>query len=253
MLRKRYSLLVVIILLVAFSLLLVFKKNIPFAPGNGMRATPSQAAGPKKLQRVGEKIVYEVRLHSLHLGRAIFEHLPQAELNNRQVNLMTFTTRLTRFNDVEKIYCDPETYLPIRIERNISTFPTPEKITEEYDAARFSVDITKIKGRREEKISFQQDSPIQNAILLPFSVRDIPGLEVGWHMEVTLPAQKYEIKLVSIEDVSVPAGTFKAYRFESDPKKFEIWVSVDARRIPLKIKGMGGLGYNLAMKEHSLH
>ena len=249
---RKTTFLVLIILLVAFTLPLVFKKSVPFGSGEGARAVPAQTLVPKKLQRIGEKIVYDVRLRSLFLGRATFEHLPQAELNSRQVNVMTFTTKLVRFSDVERISSDPESNLPIRVERIISTWPVPEKITEEYDSERFSVAITKIKGRRQEKISLKQDAPIHNAILLPFYVRDIPELRVGWHMDATLPAQKYEIRLVAIEDVTVPAGTFKAYRFESVPKKFEIWVSVDERRIPLKIKGIGNLGYNLAMKKYSL-
>jgi hypothetical protein len=63
---------------------------------------------------------------------------------------------------------------------------------------------------------------------------------------VRLPEQ-IKITLVSIENVTVPAGTFKAYHFTSEPKKVEIWISCDAARIPVKIKGFGGYDYTLVM------
>jgi hypothetical protein len=48
----------------------------------------------------------------------------------------------------------------------------------------------------------------------------------------------------------VPAGKFKAYHFTSTPKKFEIWISKDDYRIPVKIKGLGGYNYTMLMKNH---
>ena len=34
--------------------------------------------------------------------------------------------------------------------------------------------------------------------------------------------------------------------------KFEIWISKDEFRIPLKLQGMGGFGYTFIIKEHTL-
>ena len=69
-------------------------------------------------------------------------------------------------------------------------------------------------------------------------------------MNVTLPTQEFKITLVSIEDVEVPAGTFKAFYFESEPKRFAIWISADDRRIPVKIRGSGGVNYTMAMRSY---
>ena len=73
---------------------------------------------------------------------------------------------------------------------------------------------------------------------------------MGWTFIAELPTQQFKIELIAIEDVNVPAGTFKCYHFTSVPKKFEIWVTTDERRIPVKIKGMGNFGYILVMKEY---
>ncbi|MFA7272175.1 MAG: hypothetical protein WC090_05650, partial [Candidatus Omnitrophota bacterium] len=72
--------------------------------------------------------------------------------------------------------------------------------------------------------------------------------KIGSSFEITLPGE-YTVRLSSIEDVTVPAGKFKAYHFTSEPRKFEIWISADKLRIPVKIKGLGAFSYTLEMKK----
>lgn len=204
-----------------------------------------------KGERVGERITYQVRLGKLNLGTAVFEHLPYAELQGRKVNLMTFETRLARFTDLERIYIDPETFLPLRVERYVSTWPFPEEIIEEYDQEKYTLIIKKIKNNRQEEIVIRKDSVINNAILLPYYIRDIAKLEPGYNLMAGLPTQEFIIELVAMEEVSVAAGKVMAYRFESRPRKFEIWISADERRVPVKINGTSGLGYTLVLQEYS--
>jgi hypothetical protein len=201
---------------------------------------------------LGEKIVYSVKLGSITLGRANFHHVCRVQLNGREVNLMTFQTQVARFNDMEKIYSDLRTFLPLKVERDVFIWPNQEKITENYDQENFKLNISKFKGNRKEETLILKEGAIHNAILLPFHVRMMPELEIGWTLVARLPTQEFIIKLISIEDVTVPAGTFKSYRFQSEPRKFEIWVSADERRIPVKIKGSGLLGYTLVMRDYSL-
>lgn len=207
---------------------------------------------PKRPERIGEKISYDVKLGKITLGKAKYSHLPNVELDGKQASHMTFETRLVRFVDLEKIYSDPDTFLPIKIERAISAWPLSEKITERYDQKNFTLTITKNKSAREKQLLVKKDSPIHNAVMLPFYVRCMDAIEAGWSMDVNLPNQKFEIKLVSIEEVIVPAGSFRAYHFKSSPEQFEVWVSADERKIPVKIKGNGALGYSLLMREYSL-
>ncbi len=85
---------------------------------------------------------------------------------------------------------------------------------------------------------------------MPFYLRTIPELEPGWSLEARFP-EKFRVTLTGSENIEVPAGKFKAYHFTSTPYKFDIWISQDKLRIPLRIKGAGGLGYTLSMKKHS--
>ena len=209
------------------------------------------AKKPKFPDRVGEKIIYDVMLGKVKLGRAVFHYRAKAELDQKTVNFITFETRLLRFKDKEKIYSDPETVLPLRVEREISSWPKYEKIIEVYDQEKFTLRIVKTESGRDQELNFKKDSAIHNAILLPYLVRQIPELVAGWNFQANLPTQTFLIELVSIEDVKVIAGTFNSYHFKSTPERFEIWISADENRIPLKIKGMSGIGYTLVMREYS--
>jgi len=210
----------------------------------------SGPAKKNKACRIGEEIIYDVRLGGVCLGEAKFKNVALAELNRSKVNLVTFETRLVRFIDREEIYSDLDTFLPVRVERDISMWPKKEKIIEEYDQKNFTLVIKKLIGNKESQVIIKRKSPISNAILLPYSIRDISGLDIGWSLSVTLPTQEFQIRLVSREEVATPAGPFDAYRFESVPKKFEIWISADKRRIPVKIKGTNKLGYTLVIKKY---
>lgn len=191
----------------------------------------------------GGKITYSLKLNGIPIGSAIFLQ--------REKDIITFETRVTQFHDLEKIYSDPKNSLPVKVERDIKTLTGREKITEIYDQRNFILTITKVKGKKTEKMVIRKKSPIHNAILLPFYVRLIPNLKPGWILQAQLPTQSFEIKLTAIEQISVPAGKFKCYRFSSVPKRFEIWITADERRIPVKIRGSDGIGYTMLMRAYN--
>lgn len=195
----------------------------------------------------GEKIIYDIK----PVGSAEYNDLGIVDLWGKKMKLATFRTRVLNFDDIETIYSSPESLLPLRVERDISLWPVKENIIEEYDQVSSSLIIRKLKGKRGQEQIFKADGPIHNAVILPFYLRSIKDLNIGWSMVVRLP-QKFTVKLVSEEDIEVPAGKFKAYHFTSDPYKFDIWISRDKLRLPLKIKGAGGLGYTLLLKERGL-
>ncbi|MEW6101219.1 MAG: DUF3108 domain-containing protein [Candidatus Omnitrophota bacterium] len=249
--RKLTVLLILIILLALlgtlrskFPGLAIFKPSSLFTGG----AKADRGAG-----RVGEKIIYEVKLGKMYLGQSEFRHLKKTTLDGRPVNLVTFQTKITNFSDLETIYSNADDYLPLRVERDIRNWFRREKIIEVYDQKNFTASITKHNGTssgRKEEIQIKKDGPIQNAVLLPYYLRRIEKLRVGWNMKVDFPTQQLLITLVSIETVEVPAGFFKAYYFESTPPKVKIWVSADDLRIPVKIEGNGLLSYAMSMKKY---
>jgi hypothetical protein len=200
---------------------------------------------------VGEEIVYDVKMGSMKIGTSVFHHQERTDLAGVDAQLVVFTTDVIQINDTERIWADTKEFLPLRIERDVRMWPKYEQIIESYDQARHILDITKTAGGKQHSLRIVKQGPIHNAILLPYQVRRVDKMSLGWSMKVTLPTQEFEITLKSIEEVTVPAGTFKAFYFESDPRRFAIWISADDRRIPVKIRGSSGLNYTMLMRSYS--
>jgi len=199
-------------------------------------------------RHTGEKIIYAIN----PVGIAEYNDLGVVELEGRSLCLLTFRTQVLGFDDKEKIYTDPNASLPLRVERNITMWLDKEYIIEEYDQKKYELTIKKYKANKKIKdYFFKEKGPIHNAILLPFYLRGIPELRIGWSFNARLPT-KFIIKLISIEEIQVPAGKFTAYHFTSIPHKFEIWISKDSHRVPLEIKSTDGFGYTMVLKEHIL-
>ena len=221
--RKFFYITLAVFLMFAFRCVFVARPPKVSAP----RVSASAPSPKRPIEPIGERIVYDIKLGKLSLGRAQYNHLKPSELDGKAVSHMTFETKLMRFNDLENIYSHPDTFLPLQVERQIYAWPVSEQITERYDQKNFCLTITKRKFGKMQESVIKKDSPIYNSVMLPFYVRRMDTLEVGWSMKVNLPAERFEIKLVSIEDVSVPAGSFKSYHFVSIPQRFEIWISAD--------------------------
>ena len=196
----------------------------------------------------GEKVQYLIS----PFGESEYNDLGVVDLNGTRVNLVTFRTKVLMFEDMEKIYSDPDTLLPIKVERNISKLWIKEYVTEEYDQKKFTVTLRKFN---EGKVIYERitkaKGPIHNAITLAFNMRGTEGLKIGWQFNVRAPDNELKIKLVSIDEITIPAGKFQAYHFKSIPDRVEIWVDKNDPRVLLKIQGKSILGYVIAMKKYS--
>lgn len=206
-------------------------------------------AQPPVIEYDLEKIAYDIKLGGLKIGSAEFEYLGPAELDGRQAERMTFHTRLANFNDLEEIYSDPVSFLPLRVIRTIKGWNLNEQITESYDQKGFLLTITKLKGDKQEETVIRKKGVIQNAILLPFYVRRLSELNSGWELPVCLPTQDFKIRFNAKETIKLPSGVFETFRFESVPERFFIWVTTDEERVPVKIKGSGKFGYAFEMHQ----
>ena len=194
----------------------------------------------------GETIRYAIS----PLGTAVYNDLGSVELQGKTAKVATFTSKVLWFADTEKIYYEPDTFMPVRVERDVSTLWGKEYIIEKYSQDDFVLTIEKFKrGKKVKEYVFKGDGPIHNAILLPFYLRAVPELDIGWSFIARFPL-KFKITLVSMDEIEVSGKKTATYHFVSEPDKFEVWISKDAYRIPVKIKGKGGLDYALIMKEH---
>ena len=203
------------------------------------------AGGPLSEAVDGEKIFYNIN----PFGKSEYIDQGTVSLEGKELRAASFHTRIIGFDDAEKIYTDPVTGLPVRIERTIRWPFNREFIVEEYDQEHFTLIMRKYKGKKliEEHKSVH-NGPIYSAIVFPFSLRHVPDPQIGWKTKTAFP-NEFEITLVSIDEVKVQAGHFTAYHFTSAPHKFEIWISRDKNLIPVKIQGRGTFG-GYTMKLH---
>jgi len=242
--KIRVSLLLLILVFVVIFTIRADKKV------NKLTALPEAITEePEEKFAVGEEIIYDVKLGKLHLGTSKFIRIENSNQQEKNLYVMLFETKLATFFDREKIFTDPQTFLPIIIEREIKNLFLKERILETYDQKNFTLNIIKNESSK-NIITINSTEPIQNAILLPQQVRRLPDLKPGLIFNVNLPNRRYEITLTSVEDVDTPAGTFNAYHFVSKPKQIEIWISTDERRIPVKVQSTATFGYFLILKEY---
>jgi hypothetical protein len=195
----------------------------------------------------GESIQYLIS----PLGRAEYNDLGAVDLEGVRVRLVTFKNNILLSEDAQKIYIDPESLFPYKIERTVSGPLGEEYITREYDQKNFTVVVKRFKGKKllnEQKI--KANGPIQDVILLPFYLNSLPDLKIGMLFTALLP-EEVKLELVSIDGITVPAGKFQAYHFKSIPRRIEIWINKGTPRTPLKIQGKFGLNYSMVLKKYS--
>jgi uncharacterized protein len=196
----------------------------------------------------GEKISYGISTG----GSAEYTDLGIVDFNGRKARKVTFKTHIGGLlDDLEVIYSIADSPLPLRIERDVKYLFRKERLIEEYTPETSSVIIKKyLRDKFVKEYRFSSESPIQNPILLPFYIRTVADLKVGWSFDVNIP-RRFKVTLVDIVEAEVPAGKFMSFHFTSEPRKFEIWITRDADRVPIMIEGASGYKYTLVMKARS--
>ncbi|HOU36130.1 MAG TPA: hypothetical protein PK562_02545 [Candidatus Omnitrophota bacterium] len=90
--------------------------------------------------RPKEKIVFSISTG----GYAEYNDLGIIDRNGKKVKLVTFRTHIGGLMDgFERIYGEPDTFLPVRIERNVVFALRKEYLVEDYSPATSSVSIKK--------------------------------------------------------------------------------------------------------------
>jgi hypothetical protein len=193
----------------------------------------------------GERIVYAIS----PVGTAEYNDMGLVDYKGKKLWLVTFLTKVPGFHDLEKIYADPQTGLPLTVERYIDWPLSKEFLIEEYDPQNNS-QITRrfLKDKLTNEYKYKSNGPYYNAILLPFYLRGVKDLNISWSMVVRVPGQ-FAVTLQDVEDIKVNGKRIAAYHFTSKPDKFEIWISKDEDLLPVVIKGT--VGYSMFMQSHS--
>ena len=236
--RITYILITTIILAGIILSVGIFRKH-------NLRPTKQEAASVK---RAGEKITYVI---SPLKGKAQYKDSGIVQLNGNTAQLVILETHVGGFDDVERIYSDPVSFLVMRVERDVSGWFGKEHIVEEYNQTNFTGKISKFKGNKKtEETLIKADGPIYNAIVLPFYQRKAAPFNKGWSRTFRIP-KKIDVRLKAIEQIEIDGRTYEAYHFSGTPGQFDFWISKDKPYVPLKIKGGGIFKYTMLLKEYA--
>ncbi|MBU4343122.1 MAG: DUF3108 domain-containing protein [Candidatus Omnitrophica bacterium] len=197
----------------------------------------------------GEQLTYQVSFKQVKLGKSIMTFRGEEDINGESAYRISFFTKIPSLKDTEELYAAKDTFLPIEVHRKVKKrIGFSDNIIEKYDQENFRVDITSKSRLRTKEFSIEKDSPIHNAILLVYYCRTIERFDKNKPIKINLPTTEFDVLYKGIETIDTPIGEFQAHSFTSNPPKFKLWLSADDRRIPLKIKNPGTLGYTLVIK-----
>lgn len=192
--------------------------------------------------RVGEKITYSVKKIGVKAGEVTLVYNGPSEINGVQALLITFTAKGVNFYDEEKIYMDPKTLYPMTVIRDLDIWGKKEKITEQYQADKGQVKITKdAKGKKTEQIIEKKDR-VDNIYCFIYRSRAYGQFKVGESFEITLPTQDIVIKLEKMAKLKIGGEAYEAYYMKSQPSKYQVWFDSREKKIPLRINGAVGFG-----------
>lgn len=196
---------------------------------------------------VGEKISYAIRKMNVKAGNATLVFNGPAKLDTRDTMLITFTADGLNFFDEEKIYVDPKTYFPVRVQRDINIWGKKEKITEDYFPGEGRVNITKVAGGKTTQSEIKKPGNIDNIYAFIFRYRRSGTFKLGEELLLKLPTQDVKLKLEEITDIKAADRNYSAFFMKSDPPKYQVWFDASDKKIPLRINGAVGFGSTAMM------
>ena len=200
---------------------------------------PAGAAveGQKPPFYAGEKITYAVKIGPVKMGTSTLTFLGRTNLGGRDLETIMFKTTGLNFMDIEKIYAEPQTFYPVRVERTLNLWGRKMDIVEDYDTQDNSWRLTKREGGKVSQEVFKSDTRVQNIISVVYYYREMVDFEMGKPMEFNFASIKVKMGLKKIAAFPHGGKVYQAYLLESTPRKYRVWLDNGKRRLPLRIDG----------------
>ena len=200
--------------------------------------------------RPGETIQYDIRKLNINWGEAAMTFHGVASLDGRPELLITVTSKGLKFSDVERIYFDPQNFLPVRVERDLDIFGKKEKITEYYDAARGTVRIVKTARGKTTGQIITRPGPLDNMYCFIFRYRMSGKFQAGEKITIHLPTRDVQFQMIGDQPLRVNGQDINTRYMQSDPAQYRVWFAADSRRVPLRIDGAVGIGKTAMIIKH---
>lgn len=185
----------------------------------------------------GEKITYTVKIGPVKMGTSTLTYLGRTNLNGRDLETIMFKTTGLNFMDIEKIYAEPQTFYPVRVERTLNLWGRKMDIVEDYDTKDNSWRIIKREGGKITEEVFKSESRVQNIISVVYYYRQMADFEMGKPMEFNFASVKVKMGMKKIAAFPLRGRVYRAYLLQSMPRKYRVWLDSGERRLPLRIDG----------------
>lgn len=190
----------------------------------------------------GETIHYDIKKLGLKVGAASLAFKGRVRLGAGEAVLIIFTANAPKFYDEEKIYLDPATFLPMRIERDLDIFGQKEHIIEHYSKTAGTVRIVKkAKGKTTQQI-IQRPGRLDNIYGFIFRYRATGKFAPGETFQIHLPTKEMRFQVQNRRELKVGEKKILAHYLQSEPSQYRVWFDTSAAKIPLRIDGAVGFG-----------
>ncbi len=190
----------------------------------------------------GEKVTYDIKKFNVSAGKAIVEYKGETTVDGVKFLEIIFTAKGPKFLDEEIIYLEPETFYPLKVERNLNIFGNEEKITEVYDPKSGKVKITKLAGGKTTEQVLEKEGRLDNIYGFLYRYRLNGNFKTGNTVKLNLPTKNLTLKIIKQYKISVGGKTYDSFFMQSDPKRYNIWFDPSSQRLPLRIDGALGMG-----------
>lgn len=201
------------------------------------------AFGAEPPYKTGEEITYSIQQLGMKAGKAVLSFKGPQTIDNQETLLIVFTSDGFNFYDEEKIYVDPKTYQPVRVDRDLNIFGKKEKITELYKDGKIEINKEDAKGNKTTEVLEKGD--VDNIYGFIYRYRTEGIFKIGDAIDLRLPTR--DIKITVKKNVSFNAAgkKFNSFFMESNPSKYKLWFDSGPHKLPLRIMGAFGAGHTV--------
>lgn len=198
----------------------------------------------------GETLTYAIRKFGMKAGETVIQYHGIVEDEGESRILITFTAKGFNFLDDEKIFADPQTLLPVKVERDLNIFGKKEQIVERYDLQKNNVTIRKYQGGTFiEEIVFTKEEPIDNLYCYIFRYRYQGRFAQGVTLRMPLPTKDVNFEILRRETIAAMGRRHDAWFMQSNPPEYQVWFGTGDQKIPLRIDGAVGLAKTVMVLE----
>jgi hypothetical protein len=210
-------------------------------------AQVSFAVGIKERFAASGQLTYKVYFNGMSCGSIIWKYLGEEKVEDKIAQIVsqesnTKVMGVFDFGGNDKVYLEKGTFLPIKVERDLSLFGNKEKIVEYYDQVNGKVRVVKTASGKTSEIVLNQDKPIRHIMALLYFFPDNVELKDGYQEVFNLPTQKLTIRYLGLKDIKTGSETKHCYFLKgTGARSFNLWLDKETR-LPLRLEFFVMLG-----------